>query len=187
MIPATIYGAGKENALIAVSRSAFEKVWREAGESSLVELSGLASPETVLIHEVAKDPVYGEYIHADFLRVDANEKVSVSIPLSFVGTAPAEKDLGGILIKVLHEVEVEALPKDLPHTVEVDISSLATFEDKVLVKDIKLPAGVTLTNDDEDVVALVQEAVAEEEATTPADVSSVEVAKKGKATEEGAE
>ncbi len=184
-MPAVVYGGGSENTLVTLTEKEFEKVWREAGETTLVELSGLGKPVSVLIHDVSVDPLYGTPMHADLLQVRADETITVTVPLSFVGVAPAEKNLGGTLIKVLHEVEVEVLPKDIPHELEVDISSLETFENKVLVSDIKLPLGVRMLDDAEEVVVLVQEAREEEETSAVVDVSAVEVAKKGKAEEEG--
>src|SRR6185436_3784218 len=96
----------------------------------------------VLIHEVQVDPVTDEPIHVDFLAIDMKKKIRVKVPLEFEGISNAVKTGIGNLVKALHEVEVEALPKDLPHTLVVDISKLETLEDNVFVSDIKLPAGV---------------------------------------------
>ncbi len=132
-------------------------------------------------------PVTGKPIHADFYVFEKGKKIKVDVPLEFVGTAPAIKELGGTLIKVLHTVEIEALPKDLPHGIEVDIASLVNFDSVITAKDIVLPAGVELAISDEDIVASVSEPKEEvEEVSAPIDLSTIEVAKKGKEAKEGA-
>lgn len=184
-IPGVAYGAALEKpVLLSIDDKDFEKVWREAGETSIITLKGLDKDKSALIHDVAVDPIYGKPIHVDFYAVRTDQTVTVDVPLVYIGVAPAEKELGGTLIKVMHDLTIEALPKDLPHELSVDISSLVTFDDQLLVKDLKLPAGVTAVVEQDAVVALVQ-AVHEEEVTTsaPLDLSSIEVAKKGKVEE----
>lgn len=192
MVPAVVYGARVENTSIFVPSAAFEKVLKVAGESSTVVLEigdekGATQKVDVLIHEVQVDPVRGFPIHIDFLAIDMNKPVEVQVPLEFTGIAPAEKNGLGVLVKVLHEVHIEALPKDLPHAITVDVSSLETLENQIHVKDLTLPKGVTMKTGADEVVALVsvvKEEVAEE---APVDLSSIEVEKKGKKDEEGAE
>jgi len=192
MVPAVVYGAQVENQLISVLSTDFVKTLRVAGETSTIvlDIAGTTEKEKavkvdVLIHEVQADPVKGFPIHIDFLAVDMNKPVEVTIPLEFVGVAKAEKDGFGTLVKVLHEIEIEALPKDLPHNIEVDVTVIATLEDQIHVKDIKLPKGVTLVTDSEEVVALVA-AAKEEKESAPVDLSAIEVEKKGKKEEESA-
>lgn len=186
--PAVLYGgAEKESLMVSFDVRDFEKVWRDAGGSSIVTLTGLDGEKSVLIHDVTVDPLYGTPIHADFLAVRTDEVVEVDVPLVFTGVSPAEKALGGTLIKVMHTLTIEALPKNLPHEIEIDITSLATFEDQILVKDVVLPTGVTAIVEPDEVVALVQEAQQEEEVVASADLSTVEVEKKGKADEATAE
>lgn len=186
VVPAVLYGAGEAPVHLAIGRTDLEKAWNDAGSSTVVTLTGLNGGKDVLIQEVAVDPVYGTPIHADLYAVRSDVAVEVAVELVFEGVAPAEKDLGGTLIKVMHEIAVEALPKNLPHEIVVDISSLKTFDDQIHVRDLALPAGVTAVTDAEEVVALVQAAQEEpEEEAATADVSAVEVEKKGK-EEEGA-
>jgi large subunit ribosomal protein L25 len=194
MIPAVVYGAQVENTLVSVLSSAFTKILKAAGETSTIVLeiagTGEKSKTTkvdVLIHEVQVDPVKGFPIHIDFLAVDMNKPVEVAIPLEFIGLAKAEKDGLGTLVKVLHEIEIEALPKDLPHNIEVDVTGIATLEDQIHVKDIKLPKGVTLITDEDEVVALVAAAREEKVEEVAVDLSAIEVEKKGKKEEEGEE
>lgn len=187
MVPAVVYGASVENTPISVPSTDFVKVFREAGESSTIVLDMGGKKVDVLIHDVQFDPVKGFPLHVDFLAIDMNKTVEVSVPLEFIGVAPAEKTGLGTLVKVLHEVEIEALPKDLPHNLEIDLTTLVTLEDKILVKDIKLGAGITMITDAEEIVALVSAVKEEVEESAPVDLSSIEVEKKGKKDEEGAE
>ena len=187
MIPAVVYGASVENTPISVSSIDFIKAFKDAGESSTLVVDIEGKKVDVLIHDVQFDPVKSFPLHADFLAVDMNKPIEVSIELEFTGVSQAEKSGLGSLMKVLHEVEIKGLPKDLPHTIAVDISSLETLADQIHAKDIVLPAGITLLTDGMEVVALVAPAKAEkEEEAAPVDLSAIEVEKKGKKEEEGA-
>lgn len=184
-IPAVFYGKGEEAKAISVSLVEFKKVWHKAGESSAVKLSVDGKNVDTLIHDVQLDPVKHEPVHVDFLTIDMNKKIQVSIPLEFVGVSPAVKGGIGTLVKVMHEVEIEALPKDLPQKIEADISKLATLEDGVLVSDLKMPAGVTVITPMNEVVAsVVAQKEEKEEDSAPIDLSKIEVEKKGKKEEE---
>ncbi len=185
MVPGVVYGARVENTSISVPSVAFKKIFKEAGESNAIVLDLEGKKIDVLIHDVQVDPVHGFSIHVDFLAIDINKPVEVAVPLEFTGVAPAEKLGLGTLVKVLHEVEIRALPKDIPHTLSVDISSLETLEHQIHAKNIILPSGVTLITDAEEVIALVA-AAKEEKEETPIDLSAIEVEKKGK-KEEGEE
>lgn len=185
MVPAVVYGARVENTSISVSSIDFIKAFKEAGESSTLMLDIEGKKIDVLIHDVQVDPVKGFPIHVDFLAIDMSKPVEVQVPLEFIGVAPAEKSGLGSLMKVLHEVHIEALPKDLPHAITVDITSLETLQNQIHVKDIVLPKGVTMITNAEEVVALVAPAKAEKEEEAPVDLSAIEVEKKGKKDEEG--
>lgn len=157
ILPAVLYGPGLDPMSLSVSARDFEKVLHEAGETSLVALkleNGKAYD--VLIHDVAKDPMTLAPIHADFYAVRMDRPIEAKVPLAFAGEAPAVKNEGGILVKVLHELEVKALPTDLPHEIPVDISHLEKIGDKVHVADINLPNGVSTHAPAEEVVALVE-------------------------------
>lgn len=185
-MPAVVYGPKQESISISLASREFEKVLKEAGESSVVELSGLGDSMQVLIHEVDRDPVTNTPRHADLYAIEKGAKVEVEVPLSFVGESPAVK-AGANLVKVLHELSIEASPADLPHDISVDISTLANIGDQILVKDLTIPAGVEVQTEMEQVVVLVQEVEVEEETATTVDMDSIEVEKKGKeeASEEG--
>ena len=197
MIPAVVYGARVENTMVSVSSIDFEKILKVAGESSTIVLELKNDKEEVLpagktesvkkidvlIHEVQVDPIKGFPIHIDFLAIDMNKPVEVTIPIEFTGVAPAEKDGLGVLVKVMHEVEIEALPKDLPHNFSVDLSTLIALDDQIHVKSITLPKGVKMITDGEEVVALISAIKEEKEEAAPIDLSAIEVEKKGKKEE----
>ena len=179
-IPAVVYGAHHSATPIAISMKEFGKILHEAGEATIVSLEGIGASLPTLIHEVSYDPITSLPNHADFYAVTKGEKVEVAIPLSFIGESPAV-EAGANLVKVLHELEVEADPMNLPHDIEVNLSVLEKVGDKIRAADLKLPSGVTLMADPEEIVALIQEVVEEkEEVTAPADLSAIEVEKKGK-------
>ncbi|MFA6076646.1 MAG: 50S ribosomal protein L25 [Candidatus Paceibacterota bacterium] len=185
-IPAVFYGAGKETTSVSISNVEFKKVWRDAGESSAVKVAMPDGDINVLIHEVQVDPVTDEPIHVDFLVIDMKKKIRVKVPIIFEGVSNAVKSGIGNLVKVLHEIEIEALPADLPHNLSVDISKLETLENNIIVSDIKLPPGIVAITNSGDVVASVVAQVEEkEEVVVAPDLSAIEVEKKGKKEEEG--
>ena len=183
-IPAVIYGKGvKETISIAIDREAFKKAWAAAGSSTAVSITGLDHDHDVIIHDFQIDPATDMVIHADLLALDKNTKVIVHVELDFTGTSPAVKSGLGILEKVLHEVEVEALPKDLPKSIEVSIDGLEEVGSAIHVKDLKMAKGVELKgHEGEDVVAVISAIKEEkEEDNTPIDFAAIEVsAQKGK-------
>jgi len=187
-IPAVFYGPKEASTPIALSAAEFLKVWRVAGESAVIDLEGVGETKEVLVNDIDLDPVTNVIRHVDFYVIEKGKPVQVNVPLEFIGEAPAVKELGGVLVKVLHELEIEVLPKSLPHSITVDVSSLKDFESQIHVRDVAVPSGVTVLTDADEVVALVQEAKEEPEAPLEApDLSSIEVEKKGKeVTEEEA-
>ncbi len=184
-IPAVFYGAGKDSTPISVPAMAFEKALKEAGESTTIRLALPDGELDVLIHDIQLDPVKHIPVHADFLVVDMNKPIDVMVGLEFIGVAPAVKNGLGVLTKVMHEIEVKGLPKNIPHVIEVDISTLETLENQIHVKDLKLPAGVETPAHADEVVALVSAVKEEVEETAPVDLSTIEVEQKGKKEEEG--
>ncbi len=186
VLPAVFYSAKEESTPISVSYRDFEKVYKQAGESTVITLSGIDKPKEVLIHDVDFDPVTGVARHVDFYVLEEDKKVQVNIPLEFTGEAPAVKGLGGNLVKVLHSIEIKVTPKDLPQHLEVRISGLIDFTSRVFAKDIKLPESAKLITKEDEVVALVAEAVEEkEEEVIAPDLDSIEVEKKGKEEKDG--
>lgn len=187
-MPAVFYGKKEKSTPVTVRMADFLKVWKQAGESTIVVLKGPNGDVESLIQEVDLDPITEMPRHADFYVFEKGHKIKIDVPLEFVGVSAAVKDLGCTLIKVLHKVEIEAVPKDLPHKIEVDISSLATADSQILAGSLVMPEGVTLIEDAGEVVALVVVPKEEvEEVAAPVDLSAIEVEKKGKKEEEGAE
>lgn len=190
IVPAVVYGAGEEPVNIKVSRSDFDRAYRKAGESTVVniELDGKAIP--TLIHDVQLNPRTDFTRHVDFLRIDMNKPVEASVSLAFVGESAAVEVQGGTLITNLEEVDVKALPSALVREIEVDISALATFDDSIHVSDLKAPEGVEILTDGERTIATVQAPRSEEEmedldAPVEGDVDAVEVSTEKKEDGEG--
>lgn len=168
-LPAILYGQGIESASLFIDEKAFREVLAKAGTNTIVKLEftddgrKTSDIRNVLIHDVAYDPVDEKPIHADLYQVRMDKAVQVEVPIIFQGEAPAIKSGGGVLIRAMHAIEVEALPANLPHEIIVDISRLETFEDTIYVKDLKIPHGVTVRVDAETPVASVAPPRSEEE------------------------
>lgn len=163
LVPAVVYGKGKENLNLAVNKIEFNKIFSKAGENSLIDLEIEGGMKNVLAKEVQFHAVTDEPIHIDFYEVKMDEEIETEVPLKFVGESGAVKDLEGTLITNKTEVTVKCLPAYIPHEIEIDISVLATFEDSILAKDIKLPAKVELLTEPEETIALVNPPRSEEE------------------------
>ncbi len=186
--PAVVYGAGRETMPISISTKDFLKVWNAVGESGIVTLELPKEKVSVLIHEFTTNPVSDTPEHVDFLVVDISKPIEVSVPLEFVGASPAVKGGLGTLVKVMHEIEVRGLPTSIPHSIVIDISSLDVLDSNISVADLKVPSGVEFLAKSEDVVVAVAAIKEEkEEPAGPIDFTQIEVEKKGKKEEEGAD
>ncbi|MDP3792554.1 MAG: 50S ribosomal protein L25 [bacterium] len=188
-IPAVLYGKGQESISLQVPVKEFSKVLKEAGESTLVYVNVNGQSYPTIIHDVAKDPVKDHVIHADFYKVSLTEKIKTKVPVVFVGESAAVKDLAGIFVRNVNELEVEALPQNLPHEISVDISSLKNFGDQILVKDLDLGKDVKIEADADTILATVQEPKSQEEldaelAAPTAGVEDVKIIEKEKKEEE---
>ena len=156
VLPGVLYGPRiKETLPLEINFKEFEKVYKEAGESTLVSLEIEGKKTPVLIHEVKLDPLTGKPIHVDFYQPRLEEEVEVTIPIIFEGEAPAVKELGGTLVKNISEIEVKALPQNLPHEIRVNIQKLKTSEDDILIKDLPIPKEVKILKEPEEIVASV--------------------------------
>jgi large subunit ribosomal protein L25 len=187
-IPAVFYGPGQDSTPISVDRLPFQKAFRDAGESTVISLA-LKGGRTLdaLIHSVDSDPVTGEPIHIDFYVVAKGQAVEVDVPIEFTGVAPAEK-VGGVVVKVMHELRVKAMPAALPNHITVDLSTLEGLESQISVEDLPLPEGVVALDAGDEVIAMISAQKADEEVSVaPVDLSAIEVEKKGKKEEEGEE
>ncbi|MEN9654975.1 MAG: hypothetical protein RL235_1087 [Chlamydiota bacterium] len=164
LVPAVFYGPKEKSTAVFVDSKSLERVFKEAGETSIVKLSGVGEEKDTLIHDVQFHPVTGSMLHADFYVIEKGKKITIKIPLEFVGTAPAEK-LGHIVVKAMHEVEIEVAPAELPRHLEVDISGLADLTSRFLVKDIKLPPSAVMKTGGEEIVVAITEFKEEKEST----------------------
>lgn len=162
-LPAVVYGENMPNQPISVPERDFEKVYREAGESTLVRLEVDGKTHNVLIHDTSFDPMTGRALHADFYAVRMDRVLRARVPLEFAGESPAVKNEGGVLVKVAHELEVEALPADLPHNLTADLSLLAALKTRIFLRDIAVPKGVKILGPYDEVVAVVEAPRSEEE------------------------
>jgi large subunit ribosomal protein L25 len=158
-IPAVLYGHKVENVLLDVDYKEFQRAYKEAGESSLIELNieGIKERKAVLVHDLQRDPLTENFVHIDFFQTSLTEQVEVAVPLVFEGVSPAVKDLGGTLVKNISELDVKALAQNLPHEIRVNIENLKTFEDHILVKDLSLPENVRAMAKPDEIVASVLE------------------------------
>ncbi|MDO8452123.1 MAG: 50S ribosomal protein L25 [bacterium] len=186
VVPANVYGKMTPSTSIQVNLKGFMKVFEEAGETGLVDLKVGKESKPVLIHNVQRNPVTDIPVHVDFLQVDLKQKVTVMVPLEFIGEAVAEKEEIGIVVRQLNEIEVEALPTELPESIEVDLSGLAQVDDAIKVSDLKVDTSkVEVKTDPEQIVAAVVEPAKEEviEEVAPAEGEEGAVPAEG---EEGA-
>lgn len=192
LIPAELYGHGLENIHLSVPAKDFSKLFKEAGESTIINLV-LSNAEglnlenkklPVLIHDVSIDPLSDKIIHIDFYQVRMDKKITTSVPLEFIGEAPAVKEKEGVLVKAVQEIEVEALPADLPRNIEVDLSRLSDIGMNIHVKDLEIDKKVKVLADPETVVAIVTEPAKEEVVEKPITVEEVKVEGEEKKKEE---
>ncbi|MDI3496038.1 MAG: large subunit ribosomal protein [Patescibacteria group bacterium] len=186
-LAAVVYGKGLENRSIKLNRIEFDKVFLQAGETNLINLDIAGEVARVLVKDMQKDPIKDFVTHVDFYEVNMKEKVTADIPLKFIGESKAVKELGGILIKEVHEIKVECLPSDLVDHLVVDITSLETLDAVIKIGDIKLPSGMELLLDPETIVALIAEPKVQEEEVAPEveeEAKTAEVEKKDEKKEE---
>ncbi|MEK9143709.1 MAG: 50S ribosomal protein L25 [Patescibacteria group bacterium] len=146
-IPATVYGKNVKSVSVSVLADAFAHTYDEVGETGLVDLSVEGSIRPVLIHNVQKDPVTWSILHVEFHQVDLKVKVRANVPLVTIGESPAVTQKKGVVLHILDEIEVEALPTDLPEKIEVDVGGLIDVNAEVQVGDLRIPKGVTVLSD----------------------------------------
>ncbi|MFA5843118.1 MAG: 50S ribosomal protein L25 [Candidatus Gracilibacteria bacterium] len=148
MIPAECYGVGRDNVSIQMNYQDFRRAYKTAGNTTILDLKvGADLSVPVLVKDMQYDPISDEISHVDFIAVQMDKVLNARIPLEFVGVSLAIKDLGGVLVANLHELEVKCLPKDLVHSIKVDISPLVTFAETIHVKDLVVPTGLTVVSD----------------------------------------
>ena len=189
LVPAELYGRGIKNVHLAVPVKDFNKVLKEAGTTSVITLTLGKEKRSAMIHEVGRNFLTGEVLHVDFHEIRMDEKITAKVPLEFVGEAPAVKEKGAVVNKSMSEIEVEALPHNMPRQITVDLSSLDDLDKTIYVKDIPHPKGVEFLISEETAVATATPP-APEEVVAPVetvDVSAVKVETEEKKAERQAE
>lgn len=194
-VPAILYGKGQESIPLQVPVKDFRKTFESAGESTLIFLNVDGQAYPTIIHDIAKDAISDEILHADFYKVNLDEKIKAKVAVVFQGESPAVKDFGGIFVRNINELEIEALPQDLPYEITIDISSLKNMGDQILIKDLKLSDKLKVMAEAEEIIATVQEPMSEAElekaleapTTTIEDVEVIKKEKEEEVPEEGAE
>ncbi len=162
LIPAELYGRGIENMHLVVEEAEFRKVFRAAGENTVIDLLVDGEKRKVLIHDVQRHYLKGTILHVDFYQIREDEKVTARVPLKFQGESPAVKEKGAVLNKAMTEVEVRALPGDLPKEINVDLAVLDELDKSIYIRDLPIPRGVEITLDPDTVVATAMERATEE-------------------------
>ena len=165
ILPANIYGAKIQSLAVQLPTDEFINTFKEAGETELIYLKVKGEKDTrpVLIREVQVHPVTNQALHADFVQVDLSEETTATVPLEFVGEAPAVKEDIGLLLELMNELEVTCLPTDIPSQIEVDVSGLTEINQGIAIKDLKLPKKVKLEADPEELVCKIEQPKVEEE------------------------
>lgn len=187
-VPAVLYGKGLDSIPLQIPVKDFRKAFESAGESTLIFINVDGKSYPTIIHDIAKDAISDNVLHADFYKVNLDEKIKAKVEVVFQGESPAVKDLGGIFVRNINELEIEALPQDLPHEIAIDISSLKNMGDQILVKDLKLGDKLKVMAEAEEIIATVQEPMSEAELEKALEaptttVEDVEVIKKEKEEE----
>ena len=185
-IPAELYGNKVENRHLSVDAKEFLPIFKEAGESTIIHLRDKDQTYPVLIQEVDIHPVSDEVRNIDFYQVDMKKKLELSIPVEFMGEAPAVKQ-GGVLVKAVQDIEIRCLPADIPHTIRVDLSALKDIDQAIAIKDLAPINGVEILLDPGAVIAIINAPVEEPAEETPADVSTVVVEGEEKRKQEAAQ
>ena len=158
LIPANIFGKDVESRAVAVKEKEFTEIFKKAGETQIIDLDG----KSVLVSNMQVDPISGLVIHVDFRQVDLKEKIEAKVPVELEGESPAEKQNLGTVVQQIHEIEVEALPADLPEKIVVDATQLVEVDQAIYVKDLKVDKNVSIKTDMESIVVKVEPPTKEE-------------------------
>ena len=186
-LPASIYGRGLESVAVQLPYVVARDLMNSHGYNSLitVQVDGESKPRPVVVKQVAQDPVTRELWHLDFYQVDLTRKISGPVTVHFTGESPAVQDRNGVLVIHADTVEVEALPADMPESLEVSLESLVEFDTYLYAKDIKTGAGVEIISDPEYLLAAVTRPRLATEAE--ADAEAAELAEGEQQAEDGGE
>lgn len=166
LIPAELYGRDTDNLHLAVQEKDFAKIYREAGEHTIVNLKTGGRDVPVIIYGAERDPMTGRIISVDFHRVRMDEKIHARVPIEFTGEPTGVKQSAFIFVTVLDELEIEALPNDIPHSIKVDVSALTKAGDAIHIGNLKLRDKIKPLSPPETVICSLSEK--QEEITEPA-------------------
>lgn len=186
LVPAELYGHGIKNLHLEVAVKDFDKVLKDAGTTTVITLVLNTQKHSALIHDVTRNYVTGAVDHVDFYEVRMDEKLKAHVLIEFIGEAPAIKAYGAVINKSMSEIEVEALPQNLPHSLIVDLSLLAELNQSIYVRDIAIPKGVEVLVDPETAVATATPMAEEEVVEVPVSVADVKVESEEKKAERAA-
>lgn len=172
LIPANIFGKKIKSYALTVNAKEFDEIFKKAGETQLIYLDGLPAQagKSVLVSNIQIDPVTGNCLHIDFRQVDLTEKITAQVPIEVEGESPAEKQNLGTVVQQISEIEVEALPTDLPEKIIIDASTLIEVDQAIYVKDLKVDKKVTIMTDLESIVVKVEPPTKEEVVEVPVPV-----------------
>lgn len=162
LLPANVYGKGLASKALQLKLSDFQEVFRQVGETGLVELKADGQTHPVLIKNLQIDYSTDTPIHADFYQVNLKEKIKTMVPVKLAGVARAVAEKLGVLLQTLSEVEVEALPDRIPENIEANVESLAKLGDGITVGDLKTGEGVAILTDPGVTIARIAELAKEE-------------------------
>jgi large subunit ribosomal protein L25 len=191
VVPGVVFGKGNESVPVQVDGKAFETLYRAAGRTALVKINvpGAAGTKSAMIKGVQRNPLNGQALHVDFFLVDLKHEIQSEVPLTFVGEPPAVEQTGGTLMTPIDHLKIRALPADIPHEIQVDLTPLTDLEAAIHVRDVVLPDGkVTILNEPDELLARVLPPRVEEEEVVPAEEAAMEQAEAAQSvpeTEEG--
>lgn len=171
-VPANVFGKNIKSESLTIDAKEFSEVYKQAGETQIIDLEG----RPVLVSNIQLNPVSGDYLHVDFRQVDLKEEIKANVPVVLEGESIAEKQNLGTVVHQLDEVEVEALPTDLPEKIVVDITSLEEVDQAIYVKDLKVGSSVKILNDMDAIVVKVEPPQKEEVVEAPAEPTEGETA-----------
>lgn len=188
ILPGNVYGHGLPSVAIQMKTAEFQDLYKQVGETGLIDVMVGGERHPSLVKNLQLEYPLRIPLHVDFYEVNLKEKVKTMVPLTVIGEPQAVSEKVGVLLQPLSEVEVEALPEELPETIEVNVEGLAAVDDSILVSDLKVPADVTILTDGTQTVAKIAEPVQAEpepEPEAPAEGAEGEAAE-GSAPAEGA-
>lgn len=183
-LPAVIYGRSTDPVAISLNFREASRILPSLSPSHLITVNVEGKKHTVLVREKQRHPVRGDLLHIDFLAVSMTQKLRTAVPLSFDGESPAVEDLNGVLVINLEQLEVEALPRDLPERISVDLSSLENYGDSIAVRDLSISKGVEVLTPEDEVIVVVTAPAAEEVLEEEEAVAEPDVIERGKREEE---